>query len=99
MIIWQKNLANTIVLIMCMLFCCASYFEQKNTSSLIELNTENNSILECVDSDLDLNEEIQIFVALNYSIMVEKQVQHNHFHFDNRLVQQFYPVWQPPKLS
>lgn len=97
--ICQKNLVIGIVLVMGIFLCCTIYFEQRKSASLIELNAENNSALECVDSDLDLNEEIQIFSTPEVLSVVDTYSQHNHFHFTNIALRLFYPIWQPPKLS
>ena len=82
-----------------MLFFCAIYFEQNSSAPLMELSAENNSTLECVDSDLDLNEEIQIDTVQLFPSVVCFHPQHNHFHFTQIALHPFYPVWQPPKLS
>ena len=74
-------------------------FQENSTSSLIELNAENHSNLDGIDSDSELNEEDQIVFAVEFVSMVEHITYHNHFHFINTAARPFFPVWQPPKLS
>ena len=96
----QKNIVNSILLLVGMLLCYNICFQQSNTSSLlVELNSENSSSPNFVDFDLDINEEDQIIYGLEIFLMVEKYTQHNHFYYTGRLSQPFYPVWQPPKLG
>ena len=97
--IGQKKIISSIVLLMGMLLCCAVYFEQSNNASLLEVSAENISDLECIDLDLDPNEEIQIISTPEGLSVVERCTKHSHFHFIQTTVQPFYPVWQPPKLS
>lgn len=95
----RKNLVNSILLFVGMLLCYNICFQQSNTSTLVELNSENSSSPNFVDFDLDMNEDDQIIYGLEIFLMVEKYTQHNHFYYASRSSQPFYPVWQPPKLS
>lgn len=95
----QKNLVKSILLVMSMLLCYTIYYEQKKSSSVIELSADNGSTMESPDSDLDLNSEFQIISDIEFSSLVEKQTQHHYFHFTIKLFPPFYSVWQPPRLS
>ena len=94
-----KNIVNSIVLLVGMLLCYNIYFEQSDTSSLVELNAENSSSSNFIDLDFEINEEDQIVHRLEFLLMVKKYTQHNHFHFTRKSSQPFYTVWQPPKFS
>lgn len=93
-----KNLLISMMLLLGMLLCYNIYFQQKNSSSPIELSDENDSSSVITDIDLDLNEEVQIIYELEFFPIVQNFTQHQHFHFTNRFARPFFPVWQPPKL-
>jgi hypothetical protein len=95
----RKNLVNSILLFVGMLLCYNICFQQSDSSSLVELHSENSLSPNFVDFDLDINEEDQIIYGLEIFLMVEKYTQHNHFYITSKSSQPFYSVWQPPKLS
>ena len=95
----QKNIVNSILLLVGMLLCYNISFEQSHTSPLVELSSENSSSPDFVDFDLDISEEDQIIYGFEIFLMVEKYTQHNHFYHTSRSSEPFYPVWQPPRLS
>ena len=95
----RNNLVNSILLFVGMLLCYNICFQQSNTSSIVELNSENCLSSNFVDFDLDINDDDQIIYGLEIYLMVEKYTHHNHFYYTSRSFQPIYPVWQPPKLS
>lgn len=95
----RKNLVNSIVLCLGMLLCYNICFQQSNTSSLVELSSENSLSSNFVDFDFDINEEYQISYEMKFFLLKEKNNQHIHFHHTSKASQPFYSIWQPPKLS
>lgn len=75
------------------------YSQHQNTVNLIELNAEDHSFLEVLDSDLEISEEDQTFQKLPHSLSIVKHSNGGFAFIATRLSSPFYPVWQPPKIN
>lgn len=90
----QKNIFNCIILVLSMLVCFDVCFQENKISSLVELSTDNSSV---IDSDFIEDELFQC--TLEFLPQPKITTQHEHFHVLSSEAQPFLPVWQPPKLS
>ncbi len=95
----RKHIVASIVLFVGMFLCYDISFQQSDSSSIIEICSDNNSTSEGSNIDFEINEEDQIIYILPFSTLVEKNSNHPHALISGRSVRPFFNVWQPPKLS